>query len=86
MWVDSFEKVMENKSLAKLHNLCEMNTPPGQDYTEYIIQIIRTCSCWIQVGYYYGAATNLLEMVFPAICIHAQVSYLKKLEFANYRH
>ena len=63
MWVDGFEKVMENKSLTKLHNLCEMNTPPGQDHTEYIIQIIRTGSCWIQVGYYYGAATNLLEMV-----------------------
>ena len=63
MWVDSFEKVMENKSLTKLHNLCQMNTTPGQDHTKYIIQIIRTCCCWIQVGYFYGAATNLLEII-----------------------
>ena len=63
IWVDSFQNVMENKSLTKLHNLCQMNTPPGHDHTEYIIQIIRTCSCWIQVGYFYGAATNLLEII-----------------------
>ena len=62
MWVDGFEKMMENKSLTKLHNLCQMNTPPQQDYADFIIHIFRTCSCWLQVGYYYGTATNLLEI------------------------
>ena len=63
IWVDSFQNVMENRSLTKLHNLCQMKTPLHQDYTEYIIHIFRTCSCWLHVGYYYGAGTNLLEMV-----------------------
>ena len=63
MWVDNFENVMENKSLTKLHNLCQMNTPSQQDYTEYIIHTIKTCSCWLNVGYFYGAGTNLLEMI-----------------------
>ena len=63
MWVDSFQNVMENKSLTKLHNLCQMNTPLHQDYTEYIMQIFRFCSCWLNVGYYYGAGTNLFEMI-----------------------
>ena len=63
MWVENFEKLTENRSLTKLHNLCQMNTPPQQDYTEYIIHIFRTCSCWLHVGYYYGAGTNLLEMI-----------------------
>ena len=63
LWVDNFQKVMENKSLTKFHNLCQMNTPLQQDYTEYIIYIFRACSCWLHVGYYYGAGTNLLEMV-----------------------
>ena len=63
IWVDNFEKVMENKSLTKIHNLCQMYTPSQQDYTEYIIHIFRTCSCWLHVGYYYGSGTNLLEMI-----------------------
>ena len=63
MWVDNFEKVMENKSLTKIHNLCQMYTPSQQDYTEYIIHIFRTCSCWLNVGYFYGSGTNLLEMI-----------------------
>ena len=63
IWADNFQNVMENKSLTKLHNLCQMNSPLQQDYTEYMIHIFRTCSCWLHVGYYYGAGTNLLEMV-----------------------
>ena len=63
MWVDNFEKVMENKSVTKMHNLCQMYTPAQQDYTEYIINIFRTCSCWLNVGYFYGSGTNLLEMI-----------------------
>lgn len=63
IWVDSFEKVMENKSLTKLHILCQMNIPPQQDYAESIIHIFRTCSCWLHVGYYYGVVTNFLEMI-----------------------
>ena len=63
MWVDNFEKVMENKSVTKIHNLCQMYTPSQQDYTEYIIHIFRTCSCWLNVGYFYASGTNLLEML-----------------------
>ena len=63
IWVESFEKLMENKSVTKLHDLCQMNTPQLQNYTEYIIHIFRTCSCWLHVGYYYGSGTNLLEMI-----------------------
>ena len=63
MWVPNFEKVMENKSLTKFHNLCQMNTPPKQDYIQYMIHIFKVCSCWLHVGYHYGAFTNLLEMV-----------------------
>ena len=63
MWLDNFEKVMENKSVTKMHNLCQMYTPSQQDYTEYIMDIFRTCSCWLNVGYFYGSGTNLLEMI-----------------------
>ena len=63
IWVDNFEKVMENKSVTKMHNLCQMYTPSQQDYTEYIMDILRTCSCWLNVGYFYGSGTNLLEMI-----------------------
>ena len=63
MWLDNFEKVMENKSVTKMHNLCQMYTPSQQDYTEYIINIFRTCSCWLNVVYFYGSGTNLLEMI-----------------------
>ena len=62
MWVDNFEGLMENKSLTKLHGLCQMNSPPKEDYIQYLINIFKACSCWLHVGYHYGAALNLLEM------------------------
>ena len=62
LWVESFEKLMENKSLTNHHQLCQMAASPNQDYIRYIIHIVRTCSCWLHVGYHYGTITNLLEM------------------------
>ena len=62
MWVDNFEKLKENRSLTKLPDLCQMVAPPQQDYIQYIIHMIRICICWLQVGSYYGSATNILEM------------------------
>ena len=62
VWVENFETLMENRSLTKLHNLCQMIAPPKEYYVEYIIHIIRTCSCWLYVGCYYGIASNLFEM------------------------
>ena len=62
MWVVNFENLMENKSLTKLHGLCQMNSPPKEDYIQYLIHIFKACSCWLHVGYHYGAALNLLEM------------------------
>ena len=63
VWADNFEKLMENKSLTKLHNLCQMIAPPKTDYVQYSIHIIRSWSCWLYVGCYYGIASNLFEMV-----------------------
>ena len=62
VWTDNFEKLMENKSLTKLHDLCQMNAPPKEDYFQYTIHLIRTFSCWLHVGCYYGIASNLFEM------------------------
>ena len=42
VWSDNFEKLMENKSLTKLHNLCEMVAPPKEYYFQYTIHLIRT--------------------------------------------
>ena len=66
LWVESFEKLMENKSLTNHHRLCQMAATPNQDYIRYIIHIVRTCSCWLHVGYHYGTITNLLEV--PVYC------------------
>ena len=62
MWVDNFEKLKENKSLTKLHNLCHMIAPLPQDHIQYIIHVIRTCICWLHVGVFYGSTSNILEM------------------------
>ena len=63
MWLDNFEKLKENKSLTKLPDLCQMIAPLQQDYIQYIIHMIRICICWLHVGFHYGSATNILEMV-----------------------
>ena len=63
IWVDNFERPMENASLTKLHNLCQIAAPPQQDHIQYIVNLIRACTCWIHVGFYYGYASNLFEMV-----------------------
>ena len=63
IWVDNFERPIENASLTKLHNLCQIAAPTQQDHIQYIINLIRASTCWIHVGFYYGYASNLFEMV-----------------------
>ena len=63
LWVDNFEKPMENASLTKLHDLCQMATSTQQVDIQYIVSLIRTSFCWLHVGFYYGYASNLFEMI-----------------------
>ena len=63
IWVEDFEKPMENASLTKLHDLCQIATSPQQDPIKYIVSLIRTSFCWVHVGFYYGYASNLFEMI-----------------------
>ena len=79
VWVENFEKLAENKSLTKLHNLCHMIGPLPQDYIQYIIHAIRACICWLHVGFFYGSTSNILEMaVYYQIFafMHRYVQYI----------
>ena len=62
MWVDSFERLENNKSLTKLYDLCQMAAPLQEDSIEYTIHMIRTYSCWLYLGCNYATFSNLLEL------------------------
>ena len=53
-----------NKSLTKLHNLCDFSEPSPEDYIEFTIFLLKQSLCWLNVAVFYLVMFNLLEMIF----------------------
>ena len=53
-----------NRSLTKLHNICEIVEPINVGHLEYIIHLVRIIACGFNVALYYILMWNLLEMFF----------------------
>ena len=53
---------ISNKSLTKLHNLCEFSVLSNENYLEYGIKIFRIMICWLTVVLTYVIAWNIIEM------------------------
>ena len=51
-----------NKSLTKLHNLCEFVAPNQDNYLDYIIYACRTFFCGLTVALFYLILWNVFEM------------------------
>jgi hypothetical protein len=51
-----------NRTLTRLHNLCEMDAPLRNFSVEYVIHICRTAICWFHVILFYCNFWNLLEV------------------------
>ena len=53
-----------NKSLNKLHNLCDFMEPNHDNHLEYIIYICRTLGCGVSVVVFYSVLWNVFELFF----------------------
>ena len=53
-----------NESLTKLHNLCEFDQPPLDNYLEFLVYVLRTSVCGIQFILFYCVLWNFLEIFF----------------------
>ena len=56
-----------NKSLNKLHNLCDFVEPPNDHYLEYTVYVCKTLVCGFTVVMFYLALWNLLEILFYSL-------------------
>ena len=53
-----------NKSLTKLHNLCDLNEPQEGHDLEYALYFVRNGTCWAQIVIFYCILWNFLEILF----------------------
>ena len=53
-----------NRSLAKLHNLCDFVEPQQGNYREYIGYFYRMTICGFNVGSFYLIVWNIFEIIF----------------------
>ena len=53
-----------NKSLTKLHNLCELVHPTSESLVEISIYWLRSSLCWVQFVFFYFVLWNFLEIFF----------------------
>ena len=52
-----------NKSLTKLHNLCDLTDSNDHQEMEYSLHIIRKGTCWTQIVLFYCILGNFLEIL-----------------------
>ena len=52
-----------NKSLTKLHNLCNLDDSDNQDTLEYSFYVVRKGTCWTQIVLFYCILGNFIEIL-----------------------
>ena len=56
-----------NKSLTKLHNLCDFTVSSPEHFLEHTLYIFRTLMCGVNVGLYYLVLWNFFEILFYCV-------------------
>ena len=57
-------ELSDNKTVTKMHNLCEFIPPPDENQIEYTIYVCRTFFCWFHAVFQYLIGWNIFEIFF----------------------
>ena len=80
MWNSAYDELLSNKSLAKIHNLCQFAGETQSSNLELVIHVFKTFLCWTIVAWEYLAAFNILEIFAYCLTFRYISRYVNKID------
>ena len=80
VWNSAYDELLPNKSLAKIHNLCQFAGTTQSSTVELAIHVFKTILCWTIVAWTYLTSFNILEIFAYCLTFRYISRYVIKID------